>query len=127
METNIERRKKTRFKARGNTFAFLRSSLSSDIIAARLVDMSDNGLRVEHMGGEFSPYTEVELDIVLPAGEACMQQLPGITIYDHKIKLKKEKHTHTRYCGIGFRRLTASQKSYVQSILGYFVKVEKGL
>jgi hypothetical protein len=122
MDRKRERRKNRRFKARRKTFAFLRSALSNNIIAARLVDISDRGLRVEHMAGEFSPYTQVELDIVLPAGEACMQQLPGITIYDCEIGLDVRNKDPGRICGIGFRDLTVSQQSYVQSLVGYFME-----
>jgi len=120
MRTDVDRRKHERIKLTNDTFAYLRPSQSESIVAAKLLDISDKGLGVEHVGDEISPHTEVELDIVLPAGEDLLQELYGITIYDRMIKGLGEDIDPTRHCGIGFQNLTVSQKSYVRSLLRYF-------
>jgi hypothetical protein len=120
MRTDVERRKHERIKLTSDTFAYLRRSQSESIMAVKLLDISDKGLGVEHVGDEVCPHTEVELDIVLPAGEDCLQELYGITIYDRMMQGSDEDIDPKRHCGIGFQNLTVSQKAYVRSLLRYF-------
>ena len=118
----LERRKRKRLKLVCDAVAFVRISRPDCLMVARIMDISHHGLTISHFGDELPPHTLLELDIVLPGGEAFLAELPGVTIWDAEIESEARGHYPTRQCGIEFRNLTDIQKSYVQSLIRHYTR-----
>jgi hypothetical protein len=118
----LERRKRKRLKLVCDAVAFVRISRPDCLMVARIIDISHHGLTIRHFGDELPPHTLLELDIVLPGGEAFLAELPGVTIWDAEIQSEARGHYPTRQCGIEFRNLTDAQKSYVQSLIRHYTR-----
>ena len=118
----LERRKRKRLKLVCDGVAFVRTLRPDCVKVARIIDISRNGLTVTHFGEELPLHAPLELDIVLPGGEALLTELPGVTIWDAEIDSEARGHYPTRQCGIEFRNLTDAQKSYVQSLIRHYTR-----
>jgi hypothetical protein len=118
----LERRKRKRLKLVCDAVAFVRTLRPDCLMVARITDISRNGLTVMHFGEELPLHAPLELDIVLPGGEALLTGLPGVTIWDAEIDSEARGHYPTRQCGIEFRSLTDAQKSYVQSLIRHYTR-----
>ena len=117
MEQAVEQRKNKRFKPLCNAIAFVRSLFPECIVAARILDISSNGLAISHAGCWLPPSTLLDLDIVLPGGEAYLRHLPGTTVSDFEMNGKTIRDITLRRCGIQFQNLTDSEKSRVNSVI----------
>ena len=81
----------------------------------RLKDKTD--LAISHTGSWLPPSTLLELDIVLPGGEAYLRHLPGTTVSDFEMNGTTIRDITVRRCGIQFENLTDSEKSCVNSLI----------
>jgi hypothetical protein len=117
-----ERRKGKRLKLVCDAIAFVRISRPDCVMVARIVEISHHGLTIRHFGEELPPHTLLELDIVLPGGEAFLSELPGMTIWDAEIDSETRGHYPARQCGIEFQNLTDAQKSYVRSLIRHYTR-----
>ena len=93
-------------------------------MVATIVDVSSSGLSVMHFSEEIRPDTALNLDIVLPGGEALLPELNGRVIWDSPVNGKRVNLFPQRRCGIEFRELTQIQKNYIKSLIHYYT--EKG-
>lgn len=118
----LERRKRKRLKLVCDGAAFVRTLRPDCLMVGRIIDISRNGLTVRHFGDKLPLHAPLELDIVLPGGEALLTELPGVTIWDAEIDSEARGHYPTRQCGIEFRNLTDAQKSYVQSLIRHYTR-----
>ncbi|MBW2195559.1 MAG: PilZ domain-containing protein [Deltaproteobacteria bacterium] len=84
MEQIVDRRKYKRFNLLTDAVVFLRISWPEGATAAKIIEISPDGLRLFHMGSALPSDTPIDLDIVLPGRIAYLEELSGIIIFDSK-------------------------------------------
>jgi hypothetical protein len=113
----VEKRKFTRFKIKGLSFALLKSSFCEEL--GEIIDISKGGLAFQYLVGENQIKEAVELDIILAHNGFYIKKIPCKTISDFDIineicfsSLKMRRHS------IKFGELDNNQISE----LDYFIK-----
>lgn len=120
MAKELERRKHKRFELICDAVSFIRSSRPNHITVATIVDISPAGLSVLHFSEQLPPSTSLDLDIVLPGGEALLPELTGRIQWDAVVNGPRIRLFPQRQCGIVFCDLTEVQQSYVRSLIRYY-------
>lgn len=116
-DKTVGRREHRRLKLVCDAVAFVRTSHPDSIMVAKVIDIGPDGLSLAHFGNELPEHTSLELDIVLPGGDAFLPELPGEITWDSQSDGEPKALYPKRRCGIRFVGLTDAEKSYVRSLI----------
>jgi hypothetical protein len=118
----VERRTRRRLKLACDAVAFVRTSHPDTIMVAKVIDISPDGLSLSHFGNELPEHTSLEMDIVLPGGDAFLPDLRGEITWDSESNGEPKALYPKRRCGIRFGNLTDAEKSYVRSLIRHYTE-----
>jgi hypothetical protein len=121
-DKSVERRIRKRRKLVCDAVAFVRTSHPGTIMVAKVIDISPDGLSLSHFGNELPEHTSLEMDIVLPGGDAFLPELPGEITWDSESNGEPRALYPNRRCGIRFRNLTVAERSYVGSLIRHYTE-----